>query len=80
MVHSNTIPSAATRPSLPEMDSSPSVKGRMNVADLQPRTKQFSDINQKLSLQKQVSLNTASEAAKNRRSITTGMLRNQAAG
>lgn len=50
MVNSNTIPSAATRPSLPEMDSSPSVKGRMNVADLQPRTKQFSDINQKLSL------------------------------
>ena len=40
----------------------------------------FSDIEEKVGLQKQVSLDTAAEAAKNRRSVTTGMLRMQPQG
>jgi len=45
-----------------------------------PRTQQFSEVENALAFQKQMSLNSAAEAAKNRRSVTTGMLRMQPQG
>ena len=44
------------------------------------RANQFSELETHLHIQQEVSINTAAEAAKNRRSVTTGMLRMQPQG
>ena len=77
---SQMAPAAAARPSLPSIDSAPSAKHAARRTELIPRAQQFSDLDAKLGLARQVSLDTAAETAKNRRSIATGMLRMQPQG
>jgi len=74
------VPAAATRPSLMNLDSEKRDLGGRAARELAPRAQQFSDLETKLELKRQVSLNTAAEAAKHRRSTTTGLLRGQAPG